>query len=833
MARGTSIKLSQKMKTNMTKPIQIQAMWKFFLFFFLLFAICCSSTVYSQNEVFTLKGKIIDENGNGITDANVTLMPSGKGTVTDANGNYQVSEIPKGIYELNVSHILYNRFSEKITFSKIGVVKKVIILSEKTEVLQDVNVFGSKREPVAFLPEVRGTHIYSGKKTEVVSLQNIDANLVENSPRQIFARIPGVSVWEMDGTGNQVGIATRGLNPHRSWELNVRQNGNVTNSDLFGYPEAHYNPPAEAVGRIEMVRGSGALEYGPQFGGMLNYIIKTPDTTKTISFETQQSAGSFGLFNSFNALGGKVGKLTYYTYYNYRRSDGWRENSDYNFTAWHAGISYRFNQKMDLSAELSHMEYVNHFAAGLTDSMFQEDPRQSNRPRNYFNPTIYLPAIHLNIRANENTLITVSASAILGQRNSVQFLHLPTINDTINPITNQYDPRQVDRDYYHSYSFEARLRHDYNLFNRKSHLVGGIRYGDSKTLRKQKGEGTTGTDFDLSLISDYKVDLTFNTVNYAVFAENIFALTEKLSVTPGFRFDYIGTDMTGQITSFDTPELPFKLDRKFPLFGIGMEYALNAKINAYANFTQAYRPVLHSDILPSSPLDRTDPNLEDAKGDNSELGIRGNWKNVFQWDINYFLLRYNNRIGILIETNPEETFFYKTNIGDMLSQGMEAYIEFHPFELLATHSRYLNIGLFTATAYNSAHYKKGTVNSGGNNVDITGNDVENVPSWISRNGINYHLKSFSSAFQFSYVSRSFSDALNTVSTSSGVNGIVPSYFLVDFNMSYNFGKRYNLKMSLNNLADKKYYTRRATGYPGPGILPSDGRSILISFGAKI
>ncbi|MEZ4893911.1 MAG: hypothetical protein R2778_12965 [Saprospiraceae bacterium] len=68
-------------------------------------------------------------------------------------------------------------------------------------------------------------------------------------PRQVFAKAPGAMIWEMDGTGNQVGLAMRGLIPHRSWELHVQQNGNTTNSDLFGYPESHYNPPMEAVGK--------------------------------------------------------------------------------------------------------------------------------------------------------------------------------------------------------------------------------------------------------------------------------------------------------------------------------------------------------------------------------------------------------------------------------------------------------------------------------------------------------------------------------------------------------------------------------------------------------
>lgn len=363
--------------------------------------------------------------------------------------------------------------------------------------------------------------------------------------------------------------------------------------------------------------------------------------------------------------------------------------------------------------------------------------------------------------------------------------------------------------------------------------MAGVRYGDSKTLRKQKGDGTKAADFDLSLISDYKTDLNFRTKNYAVFAENVFNLAPNFSVTPGFRFDYIGTDMTGEFKAFDTPEVPLGIHRQFPLFGIGAEYRFSPTINAYGNFTQAYRPVLHSDILPSSPLDRTDPDLKDAKGDNGELGVRGSWKNILLWDVNYFLLRYNNRIGTLVQDQGTETYFYKTNIGDMSNHGMEAYLEFHPFALLGSRSKYLDFGLFTSTAFNSARYKRGTVNSGGQNVDISGNEVENVPVWISRNGIDYHYGPVSAAFQFSYVSRSYSDALNTISSPNGVNGIVPSYFLVDFNIAYRFGKHYNIKLSLGNLTDEKYFTRRATGYPGPGILPSDGRSLLLSFGAKI
>lgn len=73
-----------------------------------------------------------------------------------------------------------------------------------------------------------------------------------NNTRQIYARIPGVNIWENDGTGAQVSIGLRGLNPNRSWEMNTRQNGYDISSDIFGYPEAYYNPSMEAVEKLKL-----------------------------------------------------------------------------------------------------------------------------------------------------------------------------------------------------------------------------------------------------------------------------------------------------------------------------------------------------------------------------------------------------------------------------------------------------------------------------------------------------------------------------------------------------------------------------------------------------
>ena len=105
--------------------------------------------------------------------------------------------------------------------------------------------------------EIEGTSIMSGKKNEVLDLKKLNANLTTNNNRQVYGKIPGVSVWENDGSGIQTAISTRGLSPNLSWEFNVRQNGYDISSDVFGYPEAYYTPPLEAVEKIEIFRGAG------------------------------------------------------------------------------------------------------------------------------------------------------------------------------------------------------------------------------------------------------------------------------------------------------------------------------------------------------------------------------------------------------------------------------------------------------------------------------------------------------------------------------------------------------------------------------------------------
>ena len=183
----------------------------------------------------------------------------------------------------------------------------------KIQILDEVTVTGFKTiRGTGHMPEVRNGIIYAGKKSEVILVDSLDANKAINNTRQVLGRIPGLNIVETETGGFTAnGIATRGLNPIQSIEMNTRQNGYNISADVYGYNEAYYIPPMEAVQRIEMVRGAASLQFGSQFGGLVNYVTEDAPINKPFQFTTSQTIGSFGLFNSFNSFGGNYKKISY------------------------------------------------------------------------------------------------------------------------------------------------------------------------------------------------------------------------------------------------------------------------------------------------------------------------------------------------------------------------------------------------------------------------------------------------------------------------------------------------------------------------------------------
>ncbi len=698
--------------------------------------------------------------------------------------------------------------------------------------LPDVTIVGrNSKSDYQQMPEIVGTNIYAGKKNALIVLDNVQGNVVNNTMRQVLAKVPGIHVWESDPSGIQIGIATRGLSPNRSWEFNVRQNGYDIAADPFGYPEAYFNPPLQSVQRIEIVRGQSALQYGPQFGGMVNYILRNgSEINKPFELETHQTVGSNNLRNSFTAIGGKNEKFNYYTFFDQRAGDGWRKNSQFYTKSGFGTITYHVNTKLDLSVEVLQSHIRSQQPGGLTDLQIAKDPQQSLRHRNWIDITWTTPAIIANYKINQQTIWNTKLYATIGDRNSVGYLQGINIKDSIHPTTLQYNARLVNLDKYRNYGLESRLITDYKMGKMTNTISAGIRLYTGTTHRLADGKGSTSSNYDIAIEGIFPRDISFVSNNVAGFVENIFRVSEKFYIIPGMRYEWLEGAASGRngLNSNATPLLLQNISRSrsFVLAGIGTEYHIGKNTELYANISQAYRPIQFANLQAPPTTDIVDPNLKDAKGYNADLGYRGKIKSYLQFDLSVFFLNYNNRIGTI--TPNGKNYRLITNVGASNSKGLESYMEFNPIRAF-TKSTTTDLIVFASYAYTNATYSS-------NHADAStkGKKVENAPAHIVRTGITFSIKSLQVTAQMSKVDETFSDANNTrAASTNGNTGLIPAYKVTDLSATYKISKNWNIKSGINNVMNTTYFTRRAGGFPGPGALPADGRNFFITVAAKL
>lgn len=436
---------------------------------------------------------------------------------------------------------------------------------------------------------------------------------------------------------------------------------------------------------------------------------------------------------------------------------------------------------------------------------------------------------------SENSYLTAKVFGIVAERNSVGFVAPVTVADTFNTTLKSYNPRQVDRDSYQNVGAEVRFLQSYQMMGQKQSLSLGVRAYKGEMDRRQNGKGTTGFDLDINLTDPtWGRHLTYNTDNYAFFAEHLLKFGKRLSVTPGARYEIITNKAEGyyKITSGKENEISKdSRTRNVILLGIGSEFKTTEHTNIYANFSQNYRPITFSDLTPSGTTDVIDPNLKDAFGYNIDGGFRGSFKNAISFDIGGFYLLYNNRIGTITQNGAP----FKTNIGTTVSKGIESYVEVDVLGLITGNGRLGHLNLYATYSFIDAEYTRwdnpAIVNDP--TKTLVGRKVEYVPQQTQRYGVTYIYKSLSATFQLNAIDAVYADALNTETPNSTATvGKIPAYTIMDASITCGFLKNYNIKAGVNNIANVSYFTRRAGGYPGPGLMPGNGRTAFFSIGAK-
>jgi Fe(3+) dicitrate transport protein len=722
---------------------------------------------------------------------------------------------------------------QEIDFSRKD--KLNIVIPTTVETLNEV-VLDAKRKEVFTLKRMQDfekTAIYAGKKTEVILVQQSMANLAANNARQIFNQVPGLNIYQNDDAGLQLHIGGRGLDPNRTSNFNTRQNGYDISADVLGYPESYYTPPAEAIEEIQIIRGAASLQYGTQFGGLINFKLKESSTYKPLKGVTRNTLGSNGLYTNYTQLEGKLGKWRYIGYFNVKKGKGFRPNSSFESSNVYFKTSYKIAAETTASVELTYLDYLAQQAGGLTDQLFAVDPFQSNRERNWFGLYWLLYNVKLEHAFSENSNFSLNLFGLDAQRNAVGFRS--------NRVS-QIDPneeRDLIKGDFNNYGLEARWLYNYTLSGKELvFLLGGKYYKAKNTSVQGPGSANSNADFSFyrAAFPNYnqQSEYIYPNKNLAFFAENIFYLNDKLSITPGLRFENIrtatdgeyqriNTDAAGNVILNETLGSAESRNRSFVLLGMGLSYRFSPTLELYGNGSKNYRSITFTDISIINPAYTINPNISDEKGFTADIGVRGNFKELFSFDANFFHLNYQDRIGFIQKAYRDGSVkSERGNVGDAQLSGLEVLVDVNFAKWLHLDTQKIRWNSFINYAYIESQYTTSEI------PGIVGKKVEFVPTTNLKTGIRVGYNNLALNLQYSYISSQFTDSSNAVKGSiSGVIGQIPAYGLLDFSGSYTLN-RFKFEFGVNNLLNEAYFTRRATGYPGPGIIPSPNRNLYIT-----
>ena len=760
--------------------------------------------------------------------------------IYDGNNKFLTSTDKKGYYEFltskNKMNLIYllvgSQFIEKEIDIKLNT-EINIFFKKQTKILSEVIIKGQKIKEFQLkrLKDVEGTSIYAGKKTEVILVDQSMANLASNNARQIYNQISGLNIYQNDDAGLQLHIGGRGLDPNRTSNFNTRQNSYDISADVLGYPESYYTPPAESLKEIQIIRGAASLQYGTQFGGLINFILKEP-TNKKFELITRNSIGSNKLYTNYTSVSGKKKNFSFYSYYNYKKGDGFRNNSVYNSNNFYIHLSQKISDKIKVSGEVSYLKYLAQQAGGLSDRMFNLDPLQSNRERNWFELDWLLYNFKLDHKLKNNNSLSFSFFGLDAARNTLGFRSNRV--DQVDPLSE----RDLIKGDFNNYGFEVKFLNNYKLFNRKSVFVIGGKYYRSKTTSNQ-GPGSKNSDADFNFYLDKYPNYTnqsnyiYPNKNFAFYGENVFYLNDKISFTPGFRFENIITkskgsykqinlDGAGNVIYNNTVFENRDNRRSFILLGLGTSFKLKNNAEFYTNISENYRSVTFADISIINPAFSINPNISDESGFTYDLGLRGNLKQKMSFDLTFFNIFYNNRIGFAQkEFKDGSVKSERGNIGDAIIYGVESNFDFDINSLIINNDN-TSLNYFINTAFIDSEYIRSEENG------VVGKKVEFVPRVNFKTGIKYGYQNIIFNLQYSYISNQFTDSSNADEGNiSGIIGKIPEYYLLDFSFSY-LVKSFRFEAGINNITNSLYFTRRATGYPGPGIIPSPPRNVYLT-----
>lgn len=677
---------------------------------------------------------------------------------------------------------------------------------------------------------------------DVVTEEELDQQKALNT-NEALRMVPGVHVQPEEGMGLRQNIGIRGLNPTRSRKVLVLEDGVPIALGPYGEPEMYYSPPVERMSRIEVVKGSGSILFGPQtIGGVINYI--TPQPPEDFTFESEARGGTYDYYQGEVTIGDTKGQVGYWLNGLHQRFGGHR-GLDLRMTDVTSKFRLQLDDRQSLSLKFNvYDEWSRSTYLGLTTPQYQNDPSANYAKHDRFKIRRYgVQATHV-ATPSSNLLVETRLYGHNIQRNwrrqdfdrtascEQDDCYVRVINGRGEDVVDSPSewPNDQSGVFFRDTTgnrnreftvggIEPRVTWDWELGSVAGELQAGTRFHIEHT-RERRLNGNT----DVSPAGTIRDDDERIGRAVAAYALNTFEFFDgDLQLSPGLRFESLWTERTvhrtrvdGEPTDLDPPRTNDNHIQAF-IPGAGVSYNLLEPLTLFGGVHRGFAPPRTKDAITKEGQKLK---LEPEFSWNYEAGARVRMADWLQAETAAFLLDFRNQIiapaeaGGAVSVDPEARdpgTLKAVQGGRTTHKGLEFGATFDPATLSEAG---FDLPLSVNYTFVDARFGEGWQQA------IRGNQLPYAPRHTIAGRASFqHPIGLSLQLDGDWVSGQYTDKVETVrSGPAGLIGWIDSRFILDAKVSYTHEPSgLTGFVAGKNLLNEQYVSSRAPRGIKPGL----------------
>jgi len=652
--------------------------------------------------------------------------------------------------------------------------------------------------------------------------QAIINQILPQSANDVVRKIPGLNVVDEEGAGLRVNIGIRGLDPDRSRNVLMLEDGIPVALNPYGEPEMYFTPVIDKVKTVEVLKGSGQILFGPQtIGGVVNFITQNPPLKATTSVKIRGGEGGF--FSGYASYGNTVGNTGFLISYLHKRADNLGPTT-FEINDFSAKLHININDKSSVGFKLGvYDEISNSTYVGLTQTMFDKGGQDYARlaPDDLLPIKRYNASISHVYRFNHQVKLQTNAFAYTTNRDwrRQDFSTNPNAANKTGVVwgdanvpggalfmlnSNGHRNRQFE-----VLGIEPQLKIEANKGKISHELKIGTRLlwekANEEFVIGKKANATAGEMRDNEIRSGVAI---------SAYVQDQVNISSRLSVHAGVRmenFDYKRQINRGRFningTSVIADTNVVADGNVFTLIpGVGFNFKASEAINFFGGIHKGFAPPRTKDAITSNGVSL---NIEEESSWNAELGLRSAFSTFLSAEITGFYMQFSNQVIPISQSSGQANATGLANGGATRHTGMEAALE---ADLAKAFGKAYKITIGGNVTYVVSEYSEDRfIPKYGNVVNVKGNKLPYAPSWIVNSSVGFESKKgFGIKLFGNYTDAQFTDELNTVTpNATGLIGEIGSRFIADATIYYPFRKNsITASISAKNIGNERFIASR-------------------------